>query len=186
MTQPEEFELDDWYRSEPAKRSFSRICTAVNREGATIRLLGIRTAPLLVLADAKKYPRRPEDYEITIEEAKADWPAFIDAALLGTRFRIMGRTLERAVLFRGQKVRHPSEKYLRSSSKDANGIAQKLEELAKDIRKLTYAVTRSSNRDLEGDFVPVAESMKRSADLIDRRFREMWRASNGLPAETMM
>jgi hypothetical protein len=175
------FELDDWYPSEAAKRSFGTICTAVNEEGTSVHLLGTERAPALVLADARKYARRSEDVEITIDEAKADWSAVITAAMLGTRFRIMGKKVERAVLFRGARVRHAAEKYLRSPSKDANRLAQQLEDLAKEVRKMAYAVTRSLNRNLDDEFVPVAESMKKSADLIDRRFREMWRISNGLP-----
>lgn len=182
MKQP--VKLESWYPSEIAKRSLGSISTAVDEGETSVGLLGTATAPLLTLACADKHPRRPDDVDITIDEAKADWSAVMTAASLGTRFRIMGKKVERAVLFRARKARHPAEKYLRSPSRDANRLARQLEDLAKEVRKLAYSVTRSLNRNLDEEFSPIAENLRRSADLIDRRFRELWRLSDGLPVAT--
>jgi hypothetical protein len=180
MAAKEQFELDEWYPSEAAKRRFGSICQAVNEQGETVHLLGTEDAPLLVLADADNHPPRPDEIEITIEEAKADWPAVTTAAALGTRFRVRGKKLVRAVLFRAPKARHPAEKYLRSSSADVNRLAQQLEDLAKEVRKLAYKVARSLSACRDDELSPIAESLRHSAELIDRRFRELWRVSDGL------
>lgn len=179
MVARNEFELNEWYASEPAKRRFGSICQAVNEQGKTVHLLGTEDEPLLVLADADEHPPWPDEIEITIDEAKADWPAVTTAAALGTRFRVRGKKVMRAVLFRAPKARHPAEKYLRSSSADVNRLAQQLEELAREVRKLGRKVARLLTGD--GDLSPAVESLHQSADLINRRFREIWRISDGLP-----
>jgi hypothetical protein len=181
MVARNEFELDDWYASEAAKRRFGSICQAVNEQGTTVTLLGTEDEPLLVLANADEHPQRPDEIEITIDEAKADWPAVTTAAALGTRFRIRGKKVIRAVLFRAPKARHPAEKYLRASSVDVNRLAQQLEELAREVRKLGRKAARSMIVHSDGDLSVLVANLRQSANLIDRRFRDLWRASDGLP-----
>jgi hypothetical protein len=174
------FKLEDWYPSEPAKRSFGRICQAVNEQGTTIRLLGTRDKPLLVLGNADSYSPDPNEVELTIDEAKADWSAVTTAAAIyGTRFRISSQKVIRAVLFRHPGASHPAERYLRSRSADIDQLARQMEALAREVRKLAQKFTRL----VPLDFEEIVERLRASAVLIDRRFREPWRIYNGLPAE---
>jgi hypothetical protein len=176
-----DFELEGWYASEAGKRRFGSICQAVNEQGAKVYLLGSKEAPLLILADADKHRPQPDEIKITIDEAKADWPAVTTAAAIyGTRFRIKGRKHVRAVLYRHPSNRHPAEKYLRSSSADANHLAHQIEALAKEVRKLGMKLARLVTG--QGDFDEVARRLNRAADIIDRRFREIWRIADGLPS----
>lgn len=170
-------ELADWYPSEVAKRSFGRICQTVNEQGTAVHLLGSRDAPLLVLADADDYPATRDEFPITIDEAKADWPAVMTAAALGTRFRINGRKVTRAVLYRNPKAEYPVDRYLRSSSPDVNRLARQLEELATEIRKLAVKFTQLMDENL----ARAAQRLDNDADTIERRFREIWRHAMGLP-----
>jgi hypothetical protein len=178
-----DFELKDWYASDAAKRSLGTICQAVNEQGATIYLLGTEDKPLLVLADADEHKPEPSEIEISIDEAKADWPNITTAAAIyGTRFRIRGKKVVRAVLYRNPAARHPAERYFRSSSADADRLARQIEALAKDVRQLGQKLARllvsRSNEGLD----EIAKRLDRSADIIDRRFREAWRLSNNYPA----
>jgi hypothetical protein len=175
------FKLTNWYASETAKRSFGSICQAVNEKGATVHLLGSEDSPLLVLDDADNHEPRPDEIEISIDEAKADWSAVTTAAALGTRFRINGKKVVRAVLFRAHGARHPAEKYLRSSSADVNLLAQKLEDLANEVRKLVRMARRSQNDRRGDESMLITASLQHSAELIDRRLRKLWRVSDGLP-----
>ncbi len=160
-------------------RRFGTICQMVNEQGATVRLLGSENSPLLILADADGHPRRDDEIGITIEEAKADWSAVTTAAAIyGTWFRIRGKKRDRAVLYRHHSNRHPAEKYLRVSSKNINNLAKQIEELAKEVRKLGM---KFSLYDL-GD---VSRRLDRAADIIERRFRDLWRISDGLPLRPM-
>ena len=177
ITKP--FELQSWYASEGAKRSFGGICQAVNEQGATVALLGTEDKPMLVLADADDHPDTADEIVMTIDEVKADWAAVTTAAAVyGTRFRIKGKKVTRAVLFRHPDARHPAERYLRSRSTDANALAQRLEALAKEVRVLGQQLKRLIGNPA-GEIAPIAEQLARSADVIDRRFKEAWRLSNG-------
>lgn len=177
---PKLFKLQDWYASEGAKRSFGRICQAVNEEGASVTLLGSEDSPLLVLADAEDHPASPDEIILTIDEAKADWAAVTTAAAIyGTKFRIKGKKVMRATLRRHPEARHPAERYLRSQSEDANALAQRIEELAKEIRRLGQQMKRNLFDQRNGVIERAAERLASSADIIDRRFREIWRLSNG-------
>ena len=178
------FELADWYPSEAAKRSFGRICQAVNEEGETITLMGTQQAPLLMLQDADECPELLGDVKLTIDEAKADWPAVTTAALVyGTRFRIQGKKVARAVLYRDPKARHPAEKYHRAASVDANRVAATLESLAAEVRKFGHKLAKFVPNYAAGEMRSVIERLEKSASIIDRRFAQLWRVSNGLPPD---
>lgn len=175
MPSGSEFTLASWYSSDLVKRNFGRVCQAVNEEGATITLLGSAERPWLILADIDEHPEQPGDIELTIDEAKADWSAITTAAAIyGTRFRIKGKKRMRAVLFKHPKTCHPAEQYLRSSSVDVDRLADRIEVLAKEVRRLgrKFACLAIPSAAELGE---VAERLTGSADVIDRRFRELWR-----------
>jgi hypothetical protein len=129
--------LQDWYPSEGAKRSFGSICQRVNENGSSVYVLGTPERPLLILRDADSIEPTPDEIPISIDEAKAEWPAVTTAAAIyGTRFRIRGRRKMRAVLYRHPINRHPAERYRRSQSIDAERIASELERLSREVRSL--------------------------------------------------
>lgn len=177
-----DFKLQPWYSSEAAKRVLGRICQTVNEQGQAVTLLGSAEQPLLVLADIDEHPEQPGDIELTIDEIRADWPAVtLAAAIYGTRFRVIGKKHPRAVLFRHPEARHPAERYLRSTSVDVDRLADRIEVLAKEVRKLGRGLTRSAMSSAD-ELAKVAERLERSANVIDRRFREIWRFENGAAA----
>ncbi|WP_162801444.1 hypothetical protein [Azospirillum brasilense] len=179
LPKPKPFSLEDWYASEPAKRKLGRICQAVNEQGREVHLLGSEDSPLLVLADAADYPPRPDEIEISIDEAKADWPAITTAVgVYGTQFRLRGKKVVRAVLFKHPDAEHPAERYRRSTSPELDQLARQIEGIAKEIRKLGHKMSLILKGPY-GNLNDVANSLTRSADLIDRRFREAWRLSQG-------
>lgn len=133
----EELPLQNWYASEGAKRSFGSICQRVNETGGSVDLLGTPERPLLVIGDADSFEPTPDEVVISIDEAKAEWPAVTTAAsIYGTRFRVRGRKTMRAVLYRHPTNRHPAERYRRSQSIDMERIAAELERLAHEVRSL--------------------------------------------------
>lgn len=133
----QELPLQRWYASEGAKRSFGSICQRVNESGGSVDLLGTPERPLLVLGDADSIEPAPDEVLISIDEAKAEWPAVTTAAsIFGTRFRVRGRKTMRAVLYRHPINRHPAERYKRSQSIDAERIAAELERLSREVRSL--------------------------------------------------
>lgn len=179
LPKPVPFELEEWYSSESAKRAFSRISARIYNDGASTTLLGTADEPLLVLADADEHPVQDGDVVLTVDEAKADWAAMTTAAAIyGTRFRIKGKNVMRAVLFKHPDSQHPAEKYKRSQSVDVNSLALRIEALAGEIRGLGQNLKRTLSRPNSEDFSDIADRLGRSADVIDRRFREMWRLSN--------
>jgi hypothetical protein len=135
------YKLADWYSSEIAKRNLGKICDAIFYQHKVVYLLGTETEPLLELAPP---PVKPDDEEISIDEARADWSnVTLAAAIYGTQFRIQGRRstptrrgLVLAILRRNLKARHPAEKYFRAQSTDAEQLALQIEALALDVRKL--------------------------------------------------
>lgn len=68
-----QFQLEEWYSGDAAKRSFGRICQAVNEEGEKVGILGTQTQPYLFLEDIDEVDESSDDVVISIEEAKADW-----------------------------------------------------------------------------------------------------------------
>ncbi|HEY8162363.1 MAG TPA: hypothetical protein VIF34_08870 [Methylocystis sp.] len=116
----------------------------------------------MLLQDADGIEEVPGEIELSIEEIKADWSAVTAAVCLyGTTFRIVGKKVPRAVLRRHPVNRHSALKYRRSASSDLSGIAKQLEKLLDDLRSLS-------------------ERLDMSGQLIDRRFKDIWRASQGL------
>lgn len=174
------FELAEWYSSETAKRSLGAICQAVNEHGEEIGLLGTEQRPYLMLEDADNSEPSQDEVEITIDEAKADWSSVVAAAMfMGTRFRIHGKKVQRAVLYRHPKNAHPAMKYQRVQSRELKGIAQKLEELLDEVRQLRRIVDLSP----DGPFGLLVSKLERASEVFDRRFREVWRNSQNLPAQ---
>jgi hypothetical protein len=143
MAGGETFELAPWYPSEAAKRALGNICDAIflQETPMAVGLLGTEAEPLLLL---ESLPTEPNDEEISLDEARADWSnVTLAAAIYGTRFCIKKRRnspdrkgLTLAVLYRHPKARHPVERYLRSASPDVERLAQQIEALARDVRKL--------------------------------------------------
>jgi hypothetical protein len=161
-----EFELVEWYASETAKRRFGSICQAVNEQGAEVALLGSKETPLLLLKDADAIEVEPGEVTIAIDDAKANWSAVTAAALFyGTQFRIVGKKRERAVLCRHPENRHGALRYRRAKRRELNSVIQRLEAVLDELRGL-------------------CERLNVSADLIARRFRDVWRASQGVPGMT--
>ena len=166
LTKPE-FSLDEWYSSDGAKRRLGSICKALNEEGETAYLLGSEDSPLLVLRDADDVEKIEGEIDVTIDEAKADWSALTAAALFyGSQFRIHGKRIERAVLYKHPNNEHSALKYRRSKTPDLAKIEKKLGNILYDIRKLSK----------------IADRFDASIDIIDRRFREIWRRSQSLPS----
>lgn len=159
-----EYDLAPWYSSEDAKRKLGTLCRAINVQGESVDLLGDEDTPLLVLVDAEDVRASAEDIAMTIDEARANWSAMTMAALLyGTQFRISSSTRERAVLRRHPRNRHPACRYRRSTDRNLRDVVRKLEEALNDIRNLRSTVADTN-------------------ELLARRFRELWRASQDMPA----
>lgn len=76
-------ELSRWYpSSETAKRALGSIAQAVNERRERVGLLGTAEEPLLELIDVKLVPDdKIEPVDISIVDAKRDWPAVVWAAL---------------------------------------------------------------------------------------------------------
>lgn len=175
----EKFELDEWYQGESAKRNFGRICQAVNEEGAKIGILGSENAPHLFLTDIDGIKDREGAITITIEEAKADWSSVTHAAMLyGTRFIIRGKKVERALLFRNDENPHPATRYRQAQSDQTAKIIRKLEETLNEIKKLGRI--RTFEKDELGTLLA---GFERVNELMERRFRDLWRVSQGYPIE---
>jgi hypothetical protein len=84
------------------------------------------------------------EIEISIEKAKADWPAVTGAALLyGSTFRIRGQKLMRAVLRRHEVNRHPATKYYKPP-KDMRTVelVQELRDLARRFDSIATVLDR--------------------------------------------
>jgi hypothetical protein len=157
------FLLDDWYASDDAKRKFGSICQQVNEQGREIELLGSEERPLLTLVDAESVEQGENEIEISIDEAKADWSAVTAAALFyGTVFRIRGKNIIRAVLRRHKVNRHSAiHRYRRPQPED---LLQTVEHLIEELRG-------------------VCKHFDSTTNIIDRRFKEVWREKNGLPPQ---
>jgi hypothetical protein len=133
----EEVGLQSWYSSESAKRRLGRLCQDVHEAGAAVYVGGSPSEPLLVLEAEQRRPPSSQDVVLSIDEAKAEWSAVTTAcSVYGTTFRIRGRRIMRAVLTRHPENRHPAERFLRSSSGQAEQIASELLRLSDKVRKL--------------------------------------------------
>ncbi len=128
----EEFLRKGWFASDEAKRNFGGLCQMVNERRREVGLLGREAEPLLTLVDARSVEPAEHEIEISIEKAKADWPAVTGAALLyGSTFRIRGQKVLRAVLRRHEVNRHPATKYYRPPAEDMRTV-----ELVQELRGL--------------------------------------------------
>lgn len=149
--------LKEWYSSEEAKRNLGTICQAVNEQGSSVELLGTEDRPYICLVDAKEILPADNEVLVTIEEAKADWPAVTAAALFyGTAFRIRGKRVERAVLYRHPTNRHGAVKYRRPQVED---ISQSVSAFLEEVRR-------------------VSEHFDSTTTLIERHFKEVGRNKN--------
>lgn len=176
-----EFELDEWYQGESAKRNFGRICQAVNEEGAKIGILGSESAPHLFLIDINEIKDRGDAVTITIEEAKADWSSVTHAAMLyGTKFIIHGKKIERAFLYRNDKSPHPALKYRQAQSDQTAKIIRKLEETLNEIKKLGRSRIFEKN-----ELGSLLAGFERVNEVMERRFRDLWRVSQGYPTSAV-
>jgi hypothetical protein len=127
-----------WYPSDEAKRSFGSLCQQAYDEGE-VELLGREDAPLLILVDARSVERAASEIDISIDEAKANWPAVTGAAMLyGSVFRIHGNRIARAILRRHGRNRHPATKYYRRPATD--DLAQSIDELRDDLHEVIRRV----------------------------------------------
>jgi hypothetical protein len=151
----------DWYSSDDAKRKFGAICQQVIEQGREIGLLGSEERPLLTLVNAESVEQAENEIEISIDEARADWSAVTAAALFyGTVFRIRGKKTTRAVLRRHKVNRHAAiHRYRRPQPED---LLQTVEHLIEELRG-------------------VCKHFESTTNIIDRRFKEVWREKNGLP-----
>jgi hypothetical protein len=128
----EEFLGKRWFASDEAKRNFGSLCLMVNERGREVGLLGREAEPLLTLVDARSVEPAEHEIEISIEKAKADWPAVTGTALLyGSTFRIRGQKVVRAVLRRHEVNRHPATDYYRPPEEDMQTV-----ELVQELRSL--------------------------------------------------
>ncbi len=126
----EEFLRKSWFASDEAKRNFGGLCQMVNERRREVGLLGREAEPFLTLVDARSVEPAEHDIEISIEKAKADWPAVIAAALFyGSTFRIRGQKVMRAVLRRHEVNRHPATKYYRPPAEDMQKTVEFVQEL---------------------------------------------------------
>jgi hypothetical protein len=155
----EEFLRKGWFASDEAKRNFGSLCQMVNERQREVGLLGREAEPLLTLVDARSVEPAEHEIEISIEQAKADWPAVTGAALLyGSTFRIRGQKVMRAVLRRHEVNRHSATKYYRPPAEDMQtvelvqelgGLARRFDSIAAVLERRAKAPrgrTRSAGR----------------------------------------
>ena len=131
------FELDGWYSSEGAKRRLGSICTAVNREGASVGVMGSEDQPYLFLSDVDGEENDSSQVEISIDAAKAEWSAVTAAAIFyGTSFRLVGKKVPRAVLSRNSERDHPALKYRQPESPRTGKLVATLEEVIRELKTI--------------------------------------------------
>ena len=172
--------LQSWYSSEDAKRSLGFICRSINEQGETIGVLGSLEEPQLHMIDVDLYVGEYDEV-IALDEVRANWPAVtLAAAIMGTRFRIDGRKQPRVALIANLAVPHPSLRFRRPQSPGAKVLAERLEEVLKEIRRLDNRIGTPWTPSVLADLVALSDRMNRSADIIERRFREAWRSEAGM------
>jgi hypothetical protein len=142
----EEFFRKGWFASDEAKRNFGGLCQMVNERRRAVGLLGREAEPLLTLIDARSVEPAEHEIEISIERAKADWPAVTGAALLyGSTFRIRGQKVMRAVLRRHEVNRHPATKYCRPpDDMQTVELVEELRDLARRFDSVAAVLDRRS------------------------------------------
>jgi hypothetical protein len=100
-------ELGDWLASEDVKRRLGAICTAVNEGGGKIFFHGSPDRPTIVLEDSDGVASSPDESELSIDDARANWSTIVAAVLFyGARFRIRGKRVKRAIIYRHPTNRH--------------------------------------------------------------------------------
>ena len=157
VREEKQFDLEDWYPSEDAKRSLGSICVQVNEQGREIGLLGSEDRPALTLIDAREVAIADNEVDVSIDEAKADWSAITAAALFyGTVFRIRGKKIVRAILRRHPVNRHSALQYRRLQPED---LEQSIQHFLDDMRE-------------------IADRFDKTTDVIKRRFTDDWRGKN--------
>lgn len=88
-----------WYASEEAKRSLGTLCRAVQEKCNHVGLLGSEAYPLVWLSPANQIARAENEVSLTIEMARADWSAVMDAVVyFRVQFRIGSLAQDVAVL----------------------------------------------------------------------------------------
>lgn len=173
--------LQDWYSSEDAKRSLGFICQAVNEQGVTIGLMGSREEPQLHIVDVDLYDDEYDEI-ITLEEARANWSAVtLAAAIMGSRFRIDGRKQPRVALIANTAAPHPALRFKRPQSPETRAVADRLEDVLNEIRRLDNRIGTAGEHAVMSELVGLADRIDRSADVIERRFRAIWRDAEGHP-----
>jgi len=156
----EEFFRKGWFASDEAKRNFGGLCQMVNVRRREVGLLGSEAKPLLTLVDARSVEPTEQDIEISIEKAKADWPAVTGAALLyGSTFRIRGKKLMRAVLRRHEVNRHPAMRYYRPQADDMQ-TAELIQELRGLARRFDSLAAVLDRRAKAGELAPTMKQEK--------------------------
>jgi hypothetical protein len=122
-----------WYPSDEAKRGFGTLCQQAYDQGE-VGLFGREDAPLLILVDARSVERAAHEIDISIDEAKANWPAVTLAAMLyGSVFRVHANRAARAILRRHESNRHPAPRYYRRPATDY--LAQSIDALRDDLHE---------------------------------------------------
>lgn len=150
------FQLESWYSSDEAKRSFGIICHAVNVQNTTVDIMGTEDTPFAKLVPADTETKTQFEFRISTEDAKANWTTVSSAVIFfGSEFRIHGKH-EHAILKRNSENRHPAFRYRNAQIED---IPQNIMTLRDDLHELSQKISRN-------------------ADLIDRRFKEIWRKQN--------
>lgn len=167
--------LKPWYSSEEAKRALGFICQSVNEQGETVGIMGVPEEPQLKLMDVDLHDDEFDEI-IALDEARSHWAnVTLATALFGTRFRIDGRKQPRAALIANANAPHPALQYRRPQSPGMRALADRMEEVLNEIRRLNNGSGSLMPFELYG----LADRLDRSSDLIDRRFRQLWRIADG-------
>jgi hypothetical protein len=167
--------LKPWYSSEEAKRALGFICQSVNEQGETVGIMGVPEEPQLKLMDVDLHDDEFDEI-IALDEARAQWANItLAVALFGTRVRIDGRKQPRAALIANANAPHPALRYRRPQPPGIKALADRVEEVLNEIRRLNNSGGSSAPFELYA----LADRLERSSDLIDRRFRQLWRTADG-------
>ena len=173
--------LQAWYSSDEAKRSLGFICQAVNELGETVNLLGSPEEPQLQMIDIDLYDGEYDEIS-TVDEVRANWTAVtLAAAIMGTRFRIDGRKRPRAALISNPSFPHPALRFKRPQSPETRALAERLEEVLNEIRRLDNRIGMPWTSSEASDLAALADRMETSADVMMRNYRRDWRDASGYP-----
>jgi hypothetical protein len=184
---PKPFVPQKWYPAEEAKRNISKICSAVAKEGSEdVYVSGTEDEPMYVIANAAKYDENPNEVRLSQRELFLNWPSVLAAmAAYDTQFCVHAANADLVILHKRPGVQHPVERYRKSSSPEIAKLVQTLEDVIGALRKLEKSVellvTGRSERNgmgtskLEG----LVGRLERTAGIIDHRFQQLWRISDG-------